>query len=95
MAKRKFENVSTDVIEEDIVENIEVSDNEIIEEDIVKSIFSQEKCTIKTINVNTIGFYFKKYGISIETNNHYNIGDEITVNYKSDIGKPDFEYWID
>ena len=32
MAKRKFENVSTDVIEEDIVENIEVSDNEIIEE---------------------------------------------------------------
>ena len=94
MKKRKNEIINSeniDIINEEIIEN---SDTEIIKE-VQKPIISQEKCIVKTINSDTIGFYFKNYGISIKTNNRYNIGDEITVNYKRDIGKPDFEYWID
>ena len=55
----------------------------------------QEKCIVKTINIDTVGVYFKGFGISVIAKKQYNIGDEITINYKSDIGKSDFEYWIE
>lgn len=86
MTKRKNEIVNTEIIE-----NLDIE----VTEEIKTPIFLQEKCIVKTTNVDIIGFYFKNYGISIKTNKHYNIDDEIIINYKSDIGKPDFEYWID
>lgn len=55
----------------------------------------QEKCIVKTVSDNNIGVYFKGFGISVLTKNQYNIGDEVTINYKSDIGKSNFKYWID
>ena len=86
MTKRKNEIVNIETID-----NLDVDTTEEVQE-IKTPIFLQEKCIVKTTNADIIGFYFKNYGISLKTNKHYNIGDEITVNYKSDIGKPDFEY---
>ena len=92
MAKRKNEIVDTENYDN---VNIEVVDTEIVEKEIKIPTTLQEKCIVKIVNSDTIGFYFKNFGVSIKTDNHYNIGDEIIVNYKSDIGKPDFEYWIE
>ena len=51
--------------------------------------------TAKVITKNKAGVYgidFKGFGISLETDKDLSVGQEIEVEYKSDIGKADFEY---
>ena len=85
--------IKNEIVNEEIIDNTDIEVANISE--IETPMIFKEKCIVKTVNSDVIGFYFKNYGISIKTNNSYNIGDEIIVNYKSDIGKPDFEYWIE
>ena len=40
-----------------------------------------------------VGVEFEGYGISIKTEKAYVPGDTIELEYKSEIGKPDFKVW--
>lgn len=51
-----------------------------------------EECIVRVTDGKTIRFYFKNHGISIETENNYNVGDTIQIEYTGEIGNKDFKY---
>jgi len=83
-----------EVITEEIFKEDNTND---LEEVINKSEIKEEICKVCFIKKNKIMLDFKGYGIEVilrDDFDKFNIGKFITVNYKSDIGKSDFEVFI-
>lgn len=59
-----------------------------------RNVYKDKYC--KVINYNktnkTLDVKFDTYGIRIENVDDYNGKEYVTIKYKSEIGKPDFEY---